>query len=1246
MFLLLPFITLIASFKSIISLKKEYISKCNHNSKIIQNYTLSTTYGANDNDCDCFNGDFENLNLTETITCFLKCWKKNPSKFKEFVELVKVGIILIDVGEVNISQFGNMGKIVLNITRKVVNNNTMVDRITNILSTTNITDLLIDIINMPEYLKTNETIQNFLFNLTNIKGFHELFMDIFKSSRTDFLDLIEEFMKGRQGGKMLRVFKLIRTKLGDIIDDVIDFIYKLFRDSDDKNKIFDNIAEFIINHNSSYDKIKEVIMDDVTANLLEELIEFQDPVFRRIFRLVFYAKTNLAIFLEAFRDRRSVEIMNNVFKHMTNLTHVKLIIKDLAENIVRVNNSMLEPFTAFIVDFICNQTQLTENEDLTFLTVTSFQKFLRGIFEDLNYSSYNFTNDCLELLYYTYFNHSMSDKSLFFVYLQKYLFDSSRNKGNFLPFDNCMYNSYNHLSAQKFNITPAFIIGIINEEEEKKNNKNSSFYFKYNFLKGYCLPFGYKNESAKDKNQPMCSKEDYRKAFSVLNSFYSTKKNINITALIIDKNNISPNGLDIFLGVLGILILAFPILIYIFLLISGNVIANKQKKINEVNEIEKNPKMKNNELIEVNSKKIKKKIIYPRWYQYLNECFDLKENLKELFNFSSINTNYNNFKGMTYIKGTIGIFIILTVFGQTFIALINLPTKNYGIWDYFLMMRNFFYLILYIGYRYSPRILFSCSGYSLIYKYLCYLEQEQRLYFLKFVFLQFYKYIYLTLSIIFIRYLLYNVVFLITNSKRPLWEVFKHFITNEGNFIRRFFTFLVYFEEKENLLRQNLIFYFYIPINEVLFFIIGTGLISLGYKFKLRIDIIIFILILLVYALKIILFNVKPEKEEKTYISTDYYLFDYGLSIDHPLFNLNYFLIGMFFGLINYSIQKGITDLEEKNNYQNVFLLSDSNIIDEEEEYQETNYRGTFAIEKMNIEKNELNIRNESNVFKGISRISNNNKILPRSITISKDRNENQRIKDIKYESNANLEKLILEENRRSSRKIEYSDKIKEIPFLIWPIKFSNFHKKNKDKSILIFVIVIAFFLFILFINTQFFFTIGNLNGDIDEKKIVDELSFRKVIPKPALNIIFLLDIEIAIFLIQWINFILYFKEVGIIKNFLNHAYWSFFVKSYFSFNIISVTVILSVFYINENSIKFNFSNILLYTCIDIILILIFTIAVYCLFELPLKKAFKFFLKGEEALNNEENDDEYEQEEVQNESEEDKSLKDDYDSKK
>ena len=596
---------------------------------------------------------------------------------------------------------------------------------------------------------------------------------------------------------------------------------------------------------------------------------------------------------------------------------------------------------------------------------------------------------------------------------------------------------------------------------------------------------------------------------------------------------------------------------------------------------------------------------------------------------------------MTYIKGIVGIFLILTVFGQTFIALLNLPAKGYGIWDYYRVMSNLLYFILFIGYRYSPRILFSCSGYILIYKYLCYIEQEQNLYFLKFLFLQSYRYLLLILFLIFIRYPLYYMIFLLRQTKRPTWEVFKYFIDKEENLLIRFFTFLFSLKESDKSMKQNLIFYYYIPINEVFFFIFGTALISLGYKFKLRIDIIIFILILLLYVLKILLYIIYKNEETKIFTTTDYYLFDYGLNLINPLFNLSYFLIGIFFGLINYSIQKGITDLEEKNNYQNVFLLADAKTTDDDEESQTMKERSTFTPQETNIDKIELNVNNINKTDELLLEKSKyNNKLFGDFNSVKKNKNKKINvINDINSDSNENFEKYIDVESEIGSKKIEYSERIKLMPFLIWPILFSNFHKKNKNKMILNIIIILSFFVLLFFIFAQSLFIHANLKKNIFDKKLVEELSFRKIIYEIALNIIFLLDIEIAIFIIQWINFILYFKEVGIIKNFLNHVYWSFFVKSYFSFSLISVTVILFLFFLTETAIKFNFGNIFLYAFIDIILTILLTIAFFSCFELPFKKIFKYLLKGEESLINKEDNEEYEGEE-NNEKEEEKHLKD------
>jgi hypothetical protein len=50
-----------------------------------------------------------------------------------------------------------------------------------------------------------------------------------------------------------------------------------------------------------------------------------------------------------------------------------------------------------------------------------------------------------------------------------------------------------------------------------------------------------------------------------------------------------------------------------------------------------------------------------------------------------------------------------------------------------------------------------------------------------------------------------------------------------------------------------------------------------------------------------------------------YYFFDYGKLMTNPIFNLSYFLIGMFFGSINFTIQKGIvvSNINESNEIKN-----------------------------------------------------------------------------------------------------------------------------------------------------------------------------------------------------------------------------------------------------------------------------------------------------------------------------------------
>ena len=92
--------------------------------------------------------------------------------------------------------------------------------------------------------------------------------------------------------------------------------------------------------------------------------------------------------------------------------------------------------------------------------------------------------------------------------------------------------------------------------------------------------------------------------------------------------------------------------------------------------------------------------------------------------------------------------------------------------------------------------------------------------------------------------------------------------------------------------------------------------------------------------------------------------------------------------------------------------------------------------------------------------------------------------------------------------------------------------------------------------------------------------------------------------MINWVFFFSYFKG-GQINDFLSHIYWSFFIKSYFSYSLVSGLVILYIIYQSESVIKVSLYTIYLYSLISSFLIFIAVIIFYSCYEYPLRKIFK-----------------------------------------
>ena len=389
------------------------------------------------------------------------------------------------------------------------------------------------------------------------------------------------------------------------------------------------------------------------------------------------------------------------------------------------------------------------------------------------------------------------------------------------------------------------------------------------------------------------------------------------------------------------------------------------------------------------------------------------------------------------------------------------------------------------------------------------------------------------------------------------------------------------------------------------FFIFGTILISLGYKYKFRIDLIILGIIIFCFAFKIVIYYSYFSLEQNWYTTTSYYISEFGSTLINPFFNLSCFLIGMYFGLINYSIQKGIIELYKKDNYKKIYLLKDS--------------------DAYNNNKENINLN-----------IIDNGKDL---INNEKDEKKNRNM-DINEDNNEKMEKIISKENKNNKEEQEYLEQVKAMPFLISPICFFLTNRNNKDKILYNILILISaiFLIFIFYNNIIFAYSLSYLNIDEKRNTFFKDLSLVETLSNKFLNLINLIDSELVTFLLQFFTFILFIKETEIIRSFFNHNYWLFFFKSYFSYILMSGPVILGILYECESVIKMHINNIIFYSLMNFIYIFLMAIIFYSCFELPLKKIFKYFLKGNEIIEEEDDDEDNEEEEEEENEEEDNDM--------
>ena len=724
-------------FVLILCLIIPFNSKYNRNEITINNF-FNSSNSTIEKCLDSMDNEFKDV-----LTCCLWTIKEKPDDAKLYLE--NKSVILI--GFLKIYTFSDRKaflKPIVNLIEDIFLNksnpilNETFELIKNPNSST-IVDYIIQIIN------NNEEIFTILNNIFNVPGVKELFNYALARYRDNIIDILEAIFTGK---KYINLFHMLKEYLSKNLDMLYELLYELIQKLNERKEFANALKNFLINNtnNNTVELLKETQIIFLNKTIVKEYLNVVTSVNEGVLNII------EQIFLDS-------SLVNFTFSLLNNETYIEKLL-DIIINLDDKNyvNENIPKFANFLLDnkkknlkFFLNITEtigknLVKKESFNkMIGVKLGKKIKEIIFENNTIFSY-INSKCINLFEKTLFNGIADDTfdsdELTLFYIKKIIIETTKNKNDFLTYENCLSSKYNFNYSKENKIKPIFVIGITDDIYNKSKLKNSILHEKYKYLQSLCLPYGIDNETKKD----LCTIEDYNNITKIFSELAYNMNTSSVDTLILNDENIQIKSLDYFYLSLSFIIMVFPLLIKFFLAIYKIIIQKRQDNNGEIiNKLIINEKgnksnlTKENEIISGKNENMHFK--FPKWYQILNDYFDIMKNCGELFNFSKNESNFNNFNGITYIKGILGISMILNLFGKTFFILSNLPHKVLATYKFYKAVVNPIYIIIFFGFRYAPRLIFSCSGYTLMYKFLSFIERDPSFYFLKFLLLHSYKYI-------------------------------------------------------------------------------------------------------------------------------------------------------------------------------------------------------------------------------------------------------------------------------------------------------------------------------------------------------------------------------------------------------------------------------------------------------------------------------------------------------------------------
>ena len=821
----------------------------------------------------------------------------------------------------------------------------------------------------------------------------------------------------------------------------------------------------------------------------------------------------------------------NCFKFDFNLQYLKA-----------VNDTVFDQFILSLINIISNQVKNYENlTDITF--------------------------DCKMMLDQTFFilnknDYDEEEKYLAYYYYTKLLLDSSTNVNDLSSYPKCMNKDhlYDFSNSKRKPMKPLYVTLFVDNRENILN------YFRgnetiTNYLVGICFIKG-------------CSDNDLRiLAENIMNLLGILQDNKTVEIYTLD-GKYEPN-----LGILALKLIPANILfIHLFIVIFHKFFLFLFRQIKDLcchkNQartislrLDANIESKNYIMNDDSRQKQNQ-----TFKNYMKLLFNVGHNFEFLFH-SSNKDEINSDSTLSYMNGIKGISLFTLIFGFVFIDLYNTPITKQSVDSYFETMSHPLFFIFYFGIKYAPKLLLCSSGFSLFFKFMCFLDDkteiEKELKKLKEELIK---------EKINRENMGKNIELKDNNNEtgNTCNNNTNNNDTNKESLSWEDSSYSTKYSKKTTRIKTE------VPL-KYLFWFIGSQI----HKYILYLLIIFFTLFSL-YDFVIFFIELGPMwnffKQKLIDSSTDFINVLRGILClqGNFFFNFNVDSIYTYFYLIYQEI---------------IFFILSSLII-------YIGYRFNLRIDRFILAtisllfvfrvfyyylSDNLNVRYyfDLNNYAGFyhSAIYNYlyyilgiyfgclNYVIQKGYTY--------------YECDTQGKVYLL----------GFTRLLKII--------------KRKTKCFFYTLGIIFLVLIILFTFTQYWlYKYVIFIKDLDDKNIQDYNTILNSYNEDILSsVVLMFDADIVVLLVNFMALLFYLKGENYIDDFLNLNFFAIFNKIYFSCLLLINPIIFYVFYMTESRINFTLENCYLYTFACGILIFIFAILLYGIFELPYKKVFKLLLK-------------------------------------